>query len=247
MSCGDLSNVTEADVTEKLQSLREAAARSLDACLTAKYIALSNNRVQKLFVSKCGEMNIFNEIICLDRISAPEYKYVLFDFDCKPGTLCFIKPSFLVVVDITLGQVVGEPQDPYIPSMLEQVSGYRPLRERTHLAIGNHTLRDIWIEITGDADPSWGPHQVNNGHDADTNSRAINFGNKAVYHIKIWKNNGGQMGDFIGEFDHDVRYNAAGREDRLELAIVTLDGQTHLRAYSIRKVAEVALIIWLGG
>jgi hypothetical protein len=57
----------------------------------------------------------FNGIYCLDRIAIPENRYVLFDFDCKPGTLCFVKPAFLTLVNIVDSYVIAI-IDPYIPT-----------------------------------------------------------------------------------------------------------------------------------
>jgi hypothetical protein len=48
-------------------------------------------------------------------MSIPENKAVYFDFACKPGTLCLVKPGFLASVNMLTKQVDGI-TDPYIPS-----------------------------------------------------------------------------------------------------------------------------------
>jgi len=98
--------------------LKDAAAKSIDPCLTAKFIALSDQRVRALFLKKFQDGYVFRGIDCLDLLSIPENRYVLFDFDCKPGTLCLIKPAFLVVVNM-IGGYVEAIVDPYIPTSFE--------------------------------------------------------------------------------------------------------------------------------
>jgi hypothetical protein len=109
--------MTEADFATQLNTLRETAARSIDACLTAKYIALSDERVHVLFLKKIQDGNSFRGIFCLNRIGVPENRYVYFDFDCKPGTVCLVKPAFLAVVNVADGFVVAV-VDPYIVAEL---------------------------------------------------------------------------------------------------------------------------------
>jgi hypothetical protein len=115
MSATDPSKVTEADLKAQIEKLKEVAAKSIAPCLTAKYIAFSDRRVRDLFVKKFQDGYVFQGIECLDVLSIPEKKYVLFDFDCKPGTLCLIKPAFLVVVNMISASVEGI-VDPYIPT-----------------------------------------------------------------------------------------------------------------------------------
>jgi|CXWL01.1.fsa_nt_gi hypothetical protein len=121
------------------------------------------------------------------------------------------------------------------------------LGERTTLVIANRTLRDIHVQLTKDVDTgNWGPNQINHNHEADAQSKKIRFGDKATYHVIIYKNNAGSPGDLIGEFDHGVRFNAAGNSDRLEFVIVDIDGETYLEAISVREAGRVALLIWVG-
>jgi hypothetical protein len=105
--------ITDTDFDRELESLKSAAAISLNACLTAKYIALGDTRVRTLFLKKVQDGNVFRSIECFDVVSIPENKYLYFDFECAEGTFCLIKPAFLVVVDIVLGTVTGI-IDPYI-------------------------------------------------------------------------------------------------------------------------------------
>jgi hypothetical protein len=103
---------------------------------------------------------------------------------------------------------------------------------------------DLWIQVTGDA--NWGPEQVNSKEGPEVKSRKISFGNAANYHLAIWKNNGGKQGPYVGEFDHKVRYNAGGNRDALQLTIITIGGEKYLKAYSVRQLAEIAILIWVG-
>ena len=121
-----------------------------------------------------------------------------------------------------------------------------PLGERTTLVIANRTFRDVHVQLTKDVHTgNWGPLQINHNQERDAESKRIDFGNKATYHVMVFRNNGGAVGDLIGEFDHGVRYNAAGNIDRLEFVIVDIGGQTYLEAISAREAGRVALILWL--
>jgi hypothetical protein len=122
----------------------------------------------------------------------------------------------------------------------------RTFGERTSLVVSNRTFRDFHVEMSGDVHTgSWGPYQLNHNQDSDADSKKIDFGDRATFHVMVYKNNAGRPGDLIGEFDHKVRYNAAGRDDRLEFVIITLSGQTYLEVISIRAAARVALYLWL--
>jgi len=106
--------VTEAALQEQIGALKDAVAKSVDPCLTAKYIALSEARVQETLRRKLIEQgHRFRGIECLNRIGIPENKSIYFNIDCKPGTFCLIKPAFLVVVNIIDGYVVTI-VDPFI-------------------------------------------------------------------------------------------------------------------------------------
>lgn len=107
--------VAATQFTDQLTALKDAAASAVDPCLVAKYIAASDPRVRDLFLRKIAAGYVFRGIRCVDRFGIPENKYVVFDFDCKPGTFCLIKPAFLVVVNIIDGYVVAI-VDPFIPT-----------------------------------------------------------------------------------------------------------------------------------
>ena len=108
---------------------------------------------------------------------------------------------------------------------------------KTTLNVDNHTLRDLWIKISGDN--TAGPSQVNNGSSISCNSDKIVFGNRATYNVEIWRNNSGGQGSFIGGYSTSVRYNAAGYDDTDELIIVTVGGETLLRVLSAREAGAV--------
>jgi hypothetical protein len=122
------------------------------------------------------------------------------------------------------------------------------LGERTQLVLANHTFRDFHIQLGGDVhEGNWGPEQINHNGEREAKSKKIDFGDWATYAVTVFRNNAGVPGDVIGEtFEHKVRYNAAGTSDRLEFGIVTIGGQTYLEAVSVRRVARVALFLWLG-
>ncbi len=96
------------------------------------------------------------------------------------------------------------------------------IKHTTTLIVSNHTVVDFWIQISGDG--AAGPKQVNNGHDISAQSGEIQFGNKANYHVKIWKNNNGRQGAFLGGYDTSVPYNAGGYKDDDQLIFFTIDG-----------------------
>jgi hypothetical protein len=104
---------TKTQFQAQLRQLELAAAKSTSSCLVAQYIALSDDRVQALFLTKLTDGAVFNGMSCLSGIGIPEYKRVYFDFDCPHGTLCIIKPAFVVIVNIVDGTVVSI-VDPYI-------------------------------------------------------------------------------------------------------------------------------------
>lgn len=111
----DLCGLTLAELQQEVSDLGKAAVVALDPCLTAKLIALLNADVQTHFLSKCQAGYPFRGIQCLRVMSIPEHRYVLFEFACKPNTVCLIDPSFVVVVNMVTGQVVPPIIDPYLP------------------------------------------------------------------------------------------------------------------------------------
>lgn len=114
MSDEKVTSLTDAVLQTQIGALRQAAAKSTDPCLTAKFIALSDVRVQETLRAKLIEQgHVLRGIECLNRIGIPENKSVYFNIDCKPGTFCLIKPAFLVVVNVVDGYVVAI-VDPYV-------------------------------------------------------------------------------------------------------------------------------------
>ncbi len=237
------------DLDDQIATLKDVAARSVDACLTAKYVSLSDQRVRDLILTKSREGYVFKRIVCTERLGLPEQRGVHFDFDCKPGTLCLVDPSFLAVVNL-IDRYVTAIVDPYLPQIsspaTRDIDGVAPYGERTYLVLANHTFRDIHVQVQGDVHTgNWGPNQINHNSDPEVKSKKIDFGDEATYRIKVWTNNAGSPGEFVGEFSHGVRYNAAGNSDRLEFVIVEIEGRLYLRVVSVRLVAEVALRLWL--
>jgi hypothetical protein len=121
------------------------------------------------------------------------------------------------------------------------------LGERTTLVVANRTFRDVHVQMTKDVHTgNWGPFQINHNQERDADSKKIDFGDKATFHVAVFRNDGGSVGELIGEFDHGVRYNALGKDDRLEFVIVDIGGETFLEALSLREGGRVALLLWLG-
>lgn len=230
---------------QELDRLRLLAATSLDACTVAKYIALSDERVRDLLLQK--QSYVFRGIQCRNRIGIPELIDVVFEFDCPIGQFCIVDPSFAAVVNLAHRNVVAI-VDPYLrPSYSDRVVPSATFGERTLLVFSNLTFRDIHVQASKDVHTgNWGPFQINHNSERDAESKRIDFGERATFGIKVWNNNAGQPGDFIGEFEHRVRYNAAGSSDRLEFAIVDINGVSHLQAFSVRAAARIALLIWIG-
>lgn len=119
------------------------------------------------------------------------------------------------------------------------VRGYK---KPTHLTFHNLTQVDIHIQVECDVEGgSWGPSQLNNNESVTVHSTETNFGNRANYCIKVWKNDNGNPGQFLCEFNHDVRFNLAGNSDLLELFMLKIDDDYYFKAFSVREGAEVVL------
>lgn len=104
--------MNEVELKKQVEDLKEVAARSIDPCLTAKFIAFSDARVQALFLTKTQDGNLFKGVRCLGGLSIPENRSVYFDFDCPADRVCLVKPAFVVVVNIVNGYIVAI-IDPY--------------------------------------------------------------------------------------------------------------------------------------
>jgi len=235
------------EFSAQLTAVRDAAAKSTDACTTSKFIALSDNRVQTLLRKKIVDGDIFRGISCLNQPSIPENHYVYFDFDCKPGTLCFIKPSFAVIVNVIDGYVVAV-LDPYIRSARTDV-GTRGIRVR--LAIQNNTLRDLWVVWSGQVHEDYHEDFVPNGQSKERPSEKVT--SNANFRIDIHRNDGGRLGVHLGGFNQSV--SVATSYDALTLIAprVQIGGQeyvelTYVTATQVVKViAQILLNEWLAG
>ncbi len=85
-------------------------------CARAILVAVKDSGVRKTFIKKVLEGHIFEGVSCLNNPRIPGVQEVLFDFACKPGTICLIPPAFLAVVDTRQNKVV-KIVDPYIPHL----------------------------------------------------------------------------------------------------------------------------------
>jgi hypothetical protein len=109
----------EDPIQQAINSLKEVAAGSLDHCIHAKYIALTNSEVRSKLKVKWTPNHPtyeFKGIRCLYAGDRANIQYVLFEFVWKSGQPLF-NPSILVGVNVIYGRVVFI-QDPYthIPS-----------------------------------------------------------------------------------------------------------------------------------
>ena len=93
--------MTKKQLRSHIKQLQKVAATSTDPSLTAQVIALSNKKARKLFLEKINDDDFLSKgIECVDRGTSTETKYVLFKFECKPGALCLVPPSFAAVVNM---------------------------------------------------------------------------------------------------------------------------------------------------
>jgi hypothetical protein len=97
-----------------LKTLQDAAACSTDPRLAAMVIALQDKRVRELFQSRFKRGHVFSGIDSLGGTAIPEQSRLVFLFDPPPGELCFVRPLFLVVVNI-VEKLVIQIVDPHIP------------------------------------------------------------------------------------------------------------------------------------
>ncbi|MCY8085096.1 hypothetical protein AB7C35_16575 [Bacillus subtilis] len=133
---------------------------------------------------------------------------------------------------------------------IRQIAGeltIRGIKKPTHLTFHNLTKIDLHIQVECDVENgNWGPNQLNNNNAVTVHSEEVKFGNKANYCVKVWKNDNGSQGQHIGDFNHGVRFNLAGNSDLLEFVIIKVDEDYYLSVYSLREVAEIALLLITG-
>jgi hypothetical protein len=82
-----------------------AAIDASSPCTSAILIAAKDPAVRKLYIEKTLAGSVPEGVRCLDNIGISEHRSVLFEFSCPHGTVCLIKPSFLVVVNVIYGVV----------------------------------------------------------------------------------------------------------------------------------------------
>jgi hypothetical protein len=98
----------------ELERLRNVAASSTDTCITAMVITLTDKKTRELFLSKLKEGLMYSGVNCLGGVSIPENVRIVYLFDPPPGVFYFIRPSFLVIVNMIEKRVV-QIVDPYVP------------------------------------------------------------------------------------------------------------------------------------
>lgn len=95
----------DVDVSVHDLMLQRAAKESIDACITSKFVALSDGRVRSLVVEKLNQGHQFRGTKYLGEASKVADKRVLFDFARNPETAEESDPSFVTVVNIVDGCV----------------------------------------------------------------------------------------------------------------------------------------------
>jgi len=114
--------MTKDNLLGMVNELKTLASRSICRCTVAKFIACSDERVQdKLLVKEANPDYQFGNISCIEHLGLPERTGVIFVFTCKPGVLCLVNPSFLVIVDLITSSVTSI-VDPYDPSVMSLLS-----------------------------------------------------------------------------------------------------------------------------
>jgi hypothetical protein len=252
MNQSDQQKITAVQFDEQVNTLKEIAARTVDSCLTAQFIAASDSRVRDLFIQKIDAGHVFKGIHCSNRIGIPENKYVVFDFECKPGTFCLISPKFLAVVNIVDRHVVAV-VDPYIPSPIAPLTGgpggipiidvARPrqvLGERMFLVLSNHASIDLWIEWRGDTHQAPQTDFLPHGGTKERKSRKVSVFDGAFFEIVVKKNDGGRPGEEIGHFTDNV----FGR-DHVEFVVTNINGRTFFQGISLVTVGKILLSVLL--
>ncbi|MEX1026756.1 MAG: hypothetical protein WD049_01930 [Candidatus Paceibacterota bacterium] len=135
--------MNEVELNKQVEELKEVAAKSINPCLTAKFIAFSDARVRALFLSKIQDEYIFKGVFCLSGLSIPENRSVYFDFDCPADRVCLIKPAFVVVVNVVHGYVVPI-IDPYTdPTASADFQSFSTAATRSLVESGGASLRII--------------------------------------------------------------------------------------------------------
>ncbi|MCU5511395.1 hypothetical protein OCB07_21510 [Bacillus cereus] len=244
-------------LNEQIEKFKEVANYSIDPCIVATSIAVSNQKVRDVILKKLDHGDIYRGRHCSKHTTNWELVFVIFDFDCPPGVFCLIRPSFAAVVNMITRNV--EIIDPYVESNVNSLqtvlnperNGYRlenetidrwpdpnPPKKHIKLSLSNHTKMDVHVQVTDQAD--WGPGQLNHGDNMTATTREkFKIGNRANFHVQVWKNDDGHPGEFIGEFNRHVRYNALGWTDALEFVIKEIDGKVYMYVISLRDVTEV--------
>jgi hypothetical protein len=122
---GEIMKMDEKKAREMLDKevtkLKEVSVTSINECIVAEYLAISDKAVQEKFLHKIAEGCIFRGIRCLSGISIPETRRVEFRFDCPSGAICLVPPSFMVVVNM-ISKHVEQIVDPYIEDDVRQAT-----------------------------------------------------------------------------------------------------------------------------
>jgi hypothetical protein len=92
---------------------------------------------------------------------------------------------------------------------------------------------------------NWWPNSLNNNETTpELKSKKVDWQDKAVFRISLWKNNAGSPGELIGEFDHELVFDLINR-DYLELIVIKVNGKYYLQAISTKLLGKIIVQILL--
>jgi len=111
---------------------------------------------------------------------------------------------------------------------------------RRRLTLSNHAKIDLWVEWSNDVHQ--GPHldKLFHGSTKERESRKVPEYEQAIFHIKVFKNAGGEPGKYLGEFNAPVWVH-----DHVEFIVVTISGKTYFQAVSAEQVGKILLEVLL--
>ncbi|MED1780262.1 hypothetical protein P4V43_00325 [Brevibacillus fortis] len=117
----------------------------------------------------------------------------------------------------------------------EVIKGYRK-----NLCIGNHTQMDFWFEWFRDVHTDHHLDFVPHGGEKERKSRKT--ATTATFPVKVYKNNAGEKGEYLGEFFHEVY-----KYDYVECIVVNISGQQYFQVISlIQTPLKVLLSVLIG-
>lgn len=112
--------------------------------------------------------------------------------------------------------------------------------ERRNLTIANISGRDLWFEWFRDVHEDYALDFIQNNKHQTRKSRKVST--SAYYPIKVFRNDAGVKGEYLGEFTREVYIH-----DRIECIVVNISGEDYLQAISIVETpGKILLSVLLG-